>query len=111
VLTGNFSVVDLYRMMRTKGFAEGLTQGLLDRSCMYGMRGSIPTQPAVTSEAEECWLALVALERKYRDAGTVDAFYLHGDAVCLDGIAGLWWASEGPQDVAAYGVEVLVGKV
>ena len=35
-------------MMRTKGFAEGLTQGLLDRSCMYGVRGSIPTQPAVS---------------------------------------------------------------
>jgi hypothetical protein len=40
-------VVDLYRMMRTKGFAEGLTRGLLDRSCMYGVCGSILTQPAV----------------------------------------------------------------
>jgi hypothetical protein len=48
-VTANFSVVDLYRMMRTKGFAEGLTRGLLDRSCMYGMCGSIPTQPAVRS--------------------------------------------------------------
>jgi hypothetical protein len=47
--TANFSVVDLYRMVRTKGFAEGLTQGLLDRSCMYGACGSIPTQPAVRS--------------------------------------------------------------
>jgi hypothetical protein len=46
-IAANFSVVDLYGMMRTKGFAEGLTQGLLDRSCMYGVRGSIPTQPAV----------------------------------------------------------------
>ena len=46
-LTANFSVVDLYGMMRTKGFAEALTQGLLDRLCMYGVRGSIPTQPAV----------------------------------------------------------------
>src|SRR5215212_8318856 len=26
--TANFSVVDLHRMMRTKGFAEGLTRGL-----------------------------------------------------------------------------------
>jgi hypothetical protein len=34
-------------MMRTKGFAEGLTRGLLDRSCRYGVCGSIPTQPAV----------------------------------------------------------------
>ena len=48
--TANFSVVDLYGMMRTKGFAEGLTQGLLDRSCMYGVRGSIPTQPAVKAQ-------------------------------------------------------------
>src|SRR5215212_9239889 len=47
LLTANFSVVDLYRMMRTEGFAEGLTRGLLDRSCMYGVCGSIPTQPAV----------------------------------------------------------------
>src|SRR5215208_571378 len=46
-VTANFSVVDLYGMMRMKGFAEGLTQGLLHRSCMYGVRGSIPTQPAV----------------------------------------------------------------
>jgi hypothetical protein len=45
--TANFSVVNLYRMMRTKGFAEGLTQSLLDRSGMYGVCGSIPTQPAV----------------------------------------------------------------
>jgi hypothetical protein len=45
--TANFSVIDLYRMMRTKGFDEGLTQGLLDRSCMDRVRGSIPTQPAV----------------------------------------------------------------
>jgi len=36
-------------MVRTKGFAEGLTQGLLDRSCMYGACGSIPTQPTVRS--------------------------------------------------------------
>jgi hypothetical protein len=49
-ITANFSVVDLYRMMRTKGFAEGLTWGLLDRSCMYGMCGSIPTQPTVTCQ-------------------------------------------------------------
>ena len=46
-LTANFSVVNLYGMMRMKGFAEALTQGLLHRSCMYCVRGSIPTQPAV----------------------------------------------------------------
>ncbi len=47
--TANFSVVDLYRMMRTKGFDEGLTRGLLGRSCVHGVCGSIPTQPAVVS--------------------------------------------------------------
>ena len=36
VITANFSVVDLYRMMRTKGFAEGLTLRAYstDRACM-----------------------------------------------------------------------------
>ena len=36
VNTANFSVVDPYRMMRTKGFAEGLTLGAYstDRACM-----------------------------------------------------------------------------
>src|SRR5215212_8931676 len=48
-LTANFSVVDLYRMMRTKGFAEELTRGLLGRSCVHGACGSIPKRPAVVS--------------------------------------------------------------
>src|SRR5829696_5475646 len=54
---------------------------------------------------------LVALEREHRDAGAVHALDLQGDAVGLDRIAGLGRAAEGAQDVAAYGVEVLVGEV
>src|SRR5829696_5618389 len=53
----------------------------------------------------------VPLEGEHGDAGAVDALYLHGGAVGLDGVAGLGGASEGAEDVAAYGVEVLVGKV
>jgi hypothetical protein len=47
--TAHFSVIDLYRVMRTKGSAEGLTRGLFDRSCVHGACGSIPTRPAVVS--------------------------------------------------------------
>src|SRR5829696_906948 len=54
---------------------------------------------------------LVALQGQHRDAGAVDAFYLHGGAFCLYGVAGLGGASEGAEDVATYGVEILVGQV
>src|SRR5215208_6809320 len=53
----------------------------------------------------------VSLEGEHRDAGAVDALYLHGDTVGLDGVAGLGGTSQGAEDVAAYGVEVLVGQV
>src|ERR687889_741159 len=53
----------------------------------------------------------VSLEGEHRDAGAVDALYLHGDTVGLDGVAGLGGTSQGAEDVAAYGVEVLVGHV
>jgi hypothetical protein len=46
-------------MMRTKGFAEGLTQGLFDRSCMYGVRGSITTQPAVNTVFRRVTIATI----------------------------------------------------
>src|SRR5215211_8979160 len=53
----------------------------------------------------------VSLEGEHRDAGAVDALYLHGDTVGLDGVAGLGGTSQGAEDIAAYGVEVLVGQV
>src|SRR5215213_6326182 len=53
----------------------------------------------------------VSLEGEHRDAGAVDALYLHGDTVGLDGVAGLGGTSQGAEYVAAYGVEVLVGQV
>src|SRR5215213_8687549 len=53
----------------------------------------------------------VSLEGEHRDAGAVDALYLHGDTVGLDGVAGLGGTSQGAEDVAAYGVEVLMGQV
>src|SRR5829696_1211590 len=54
---------------------------------------------------------LVPLEGEHGDTGAVDALYLHGGAVGPAGLAGLGGASEGAEDVAAYGVEVLVGEV
>src|SRR5215204_3714522 len=51
------------------------------------------------------------LEGEHGDAGAVDALYLHGGAVGLDGVTGLRRASQGAEDIAAYGVEVLVGQV
>src|SRR5215207_2141155 len=55
--------------------------------------------------------SVVALEGEHGDAGTVDALYLHGGAVGFDGVAGLGGASQRAEDVAAYGVEVLVGQI
>src|SRR5215212_2727647 len=53
----------------------------------------------------------VTLEGEHGDAGAVDALDLHGGAVGLDGVASLGGASEGAEDVAAYGIEVLVRQV
>src|SRR5829696_5840666 len=50
----------------------------------------------------------VTLEGEHGDAGAVDALDLHGGAVGLDGVASLGGASEGAEDVAAYGIEALV---
>ena len=41
--TADFSVIDPYRMMRT----DVPPKSLLERLCMYDVRGSIATQPAV----------------------------------------------------------------